>query len=414
MHKKIAAIIALIILSCIAAFPVVRAEQMYAITEIRTQASEGWKNTYDALGRTILVNIPIIVPQIESLPIIICEDWKQFDESWINDNFPDPIEIGREEAYTGIEYSYPVKAESEWKENRISIQISNNVSIAMSVNDISVRMSKLHSKDHFERKHVCFYPYELDVQKSYAENNPLTIEDATVFLSGLLNRLYGEEVAFKIHWIDTLSRGRITKRTEDQGEGAIAEYFPSGTYVLECDQVLHGLPILQNIWGLLNSNDPMIIRERLRRVECNRLGSSITDYDSWTFGASLKKEKEVVISDIPLIGIHEIVNQIEKMIDSGNIRDVYSLELGYCMFLDPQTDGQYWLYPVWECECSYFENPAEELDLSSPVYTEYTAAEAYRNRADFNTLVFNAQTGERILKEVGAVEEDYYCPPIIE
>lgn len=408
MHKKIAAIIALSILSCIAVFPVVRAEQMYAIAEIRTQASEGWKNTYDAFGRNIVVNIPITVPQIESLPVVICEDWKQFDEPWIHENFSDPIEISREAAYTGIEYSYPVKAESEWKENRISIQISNNVSIAMSVNDIIVRMNKLHSKDQLKRKYVCFYPYELDAKKSYAENNSLTIEDATVFLSGLLNRFYGEDVAFRIHWIDTMSRGRITKRAEDESEGAIAEYFPSGTYVLECDQVLHGLPIIQSIWGLLNNDT--IIRERLMKVESKRLGLSITDYDSWTFGSSLKKEKEVVIPDIPLIGIQEIVSQIEKMIYSGNIRNIYSLELGYCMFLDPQIDGQYWLYPVWKCECSYVENPVKELDPSNSVYT----SEAYRYRSDFKTFVFNAQTGERILKEVGVVEEDYYCPKIIE
>ena len=45
---------------------------MVSITELRQQAENmgRWTQTYEAHGRTIEVDIPIIVPEVEKLPII--------------------------------------------------------------------------------------------------------------------------------------------------------------------------------------------------------------------------------------------------------------------------------------------------------------------------------------------------------
>ena len=406
MRKKMTWMI-LSVLVGLAVLPAAHAQAPVPIAEIRQQAAEGWRKTYEAYGRTIAVDIPITVPQVDSVPVVICEDWKRFDEAWVRDMFPDPISTTHAEGYKGIVYPYPVQAAAEWKEDRMSIDIADDVSIAMSVNHVLVKMNQLYA-DNLKEIHRCFYPHELDLTRPCAEDNPMTVEEAAAFLSALLNRLNGEDVPFALHWIDTASRGRIVKSDSDEGEGPIAPYYPAGKMMLDCDQTFHGIPNIQRVWELLSTEDKGL-RERLRTVEAERPGLTITDRDSWSFGASLKKEIGVVTDDIPIIGAQAVIDQLEAMILSGHIRHVYALELGYCMFLDPQTDGRYWLYPVWKCECMMVDDPEDEIRSFKSLYN----AEAYRYYTDdFTWLVFGAQTGERMGK-AGATAEDYCCPPIL-
>ena len=190
---------------------------------------------------------------------------------------------------------------------------------------------------------------------------------------------------------------------------AKAPYYPPGMMALECDQTFHGIPNIQRVWELMTADDH--VYDTLIDRKAERLIIAITDRDSWSFGASLKREKEVAAPDIPLVGAQAVIEQLEEMILEGKIRDVYSLELGYCMFLDPQTDGQYWLYPVWKCECLYADDPDKEIRTDKSVYS----SEAYRsNTSNFTWFVFNAQTGEPLGKEKGATAEDFYCPPVME
>lgn len=407
MRRRIPLTMLLIVFCCLAFFSVAHAEQLVPITEIRRQADGGWKETYEAHGRTIEVDIPITVPQVDSVPVVICEDWKRFDKAWIASQLPSPISTTHEEHYTELIYPFPVQEPAEWKEEKMSI-IVDDVLVSMSVNNVGIRMDQLHSDN---LKRICrqFYPHELDLTKPCAEDNPMTVEEAAGFMSALLNWLYGEDVPFTIHWIDTFSRGRIVKGDSDEGEGQIAPYYPPGEIMLECDQTFRGIPNIQRVWELMTAAQG--VSGTLIDVKAERLGLNITDRDSWTFGASLKKEKEVVAPDIPLVGAQTIIDQLEEMILAGKIRDVYSLELGYYMFMDPQTDGQYWLYPVWKCECLYVKDKKKEVWTLESVYT----SEAYRNNSDnFKWFVFNAQTGELIGKEKGATAEDFYCPPIIQ
>lgn len=275
-------------------------------------------------------------------------------------------------------------------------------SIAMVANDILAKMNRSHSKDGLKRIYRCFYLWELEVNGTYAEDNPLTLERATSFLSELLWKLYGEEVSFNVHWIDTMSRGRITNGLKNNIEGKIAEYFPMGSYALTCNQMFHGIPIVQRGREKFNGTWPWL-------AESERLSLTIMDEDSWAFGASLEKEIGTVVDDVPLIPAQNVIQQLEKMIASGNIRDVYSLELGYCLYMDSQNVGQYHLFPVWKCECSYLESAKREIWNDGSVYT----AEAYRMRDDYDTFVFNAQTGELIGKDTGVVVSDFYCLDII-
>ena len=52
--------------------PTLASADMVSISELRQQAEAvgRWTQTYEAYGRTIEVDVPIIVPEVEKLPII--------------------------------------------------------------------------------------------------------------------------------------------------------------------------------------------------------------------------------------------------------------------------------------------------------------------------------------------------------
>lgn len=378
------------------------AEALQTISMIADQADGGWHQSYESHGRLIEVNIPITVPTVDKMPIVTCEDWIRFDKSWRDSYFGTQATITEEGTYVGVESTRLIDNDAEWKDNKLAVEISKNVSIALIFNDESLKIDRGHSKDKLERIYSCYYPWELEFDSAYAEDNPLTIKQAEVFLADLLYELYGEQVPFKIHWVDTMSRGRITNGLKNTNDAKIAEYFPLGTYAITCNQTFHGIPIIQRGWEKTKGEWPWL-------AEAERLGISMTDTDSWAFGASLKKEKSVILEDIPLVSIHKVIEQIEALIASGNIRDVYSLELGYCMFLDPEIQGTYWLYPVWKVECSYMDSAKQEIKSDDSIFT----VNAYRYRSDFETLVFNAQTAEIFDKDLRVQYSDFYCPNII-
>ena len=59
---------------------------MVSISELRQQveAMGRWAKTYEAYGRTIEVDVPIIVPEVEKMPIVMIEPWRPYDEeSWL-------------------------------------------------------------------------------------------------------------------------------------------------------------------------------------------------------------------------------------------------------------------------------------------------------------------------------------------
>ena len=59
--------------------------EMVSVSELREQVETmgRWQKTYQARGRTVEVDIPIIVPEVDEMPVMAAEPWRPFDEeSW--------------------------------------------------------------------------------------------------------------------------------------------------------------------------------------------------------------------------------------------------------------------------------------------------------------------------------------------
>lgn len=70
----------------------------------------------------------------------------------------------------------------------------------------------------------------------------------------------------------------------------------------------------------------------------------------------MDEKSNVIEEDVPLKDIDVIIKKIEEKILAGNIRNVYALKLGYCVYFDKLDETGYVLYPIWICECAYVES----------------------------------------------------------
>ena len=202
---------------------------MVSISELRRQveAMGRWTKTYEAYGRTIEVDVPIIVPEVEKMPIVMIEPWRPYDEeSWLphqkiveiqelgGDDNPIFLRCGDVGLYSYLNPNseqerttrfYRFKYPKDDAENRTSqdyIQVRfNSASVMLNANGKELeRMGKS-------------YDYrEMDSEMCYAEDSNVSVGEAEKCLRDILTYYYGEEGSdIEIDYVRVLDRGRDKK-----------------------------------------------------------------------------------------------------------------------------------------------------------------------------------------------------------
>ena len=120
----------------------------------------------------------------------------------------------------------------------------------------------------------------------------------------------------------------------------------------------------------------------------------------------MKKCQAIREEDVPLAGLEKIIGVIEKEIQSGQIRNIYSVQLGYSIFLEEDSNGIYELFPVWLIECQYSYLPENQA-----WYDENN--DDYRNQMGYGRFVINAQTGKPFERKSEIKNRDLTCPDVI-
>lgn len=145
-----------------------------------------------------------------------------------------------------------------------------------------------------------------------------------------------------------------------------------------------------------------------RKVRITGIASNFFEFmneKSFMLNSIWMKKSKVIEEDVPLKDIDVIIKKIEEKILAGNIRNVYALKLGYCVYFDELDETGYVLYPIWICECAYVESAKEELRPLSWVTDD-------REQPYYKRIVINAQTGE-IEPMVITDEKQIYCPTVV-
>lgn len=328
-----------------------------------------WTASYEAYKREIEVDIPIDIPEVNAVPIVQVSGYYAVDQEGCltrdgtklnkigNDGFDIYEEDGLMTYLSTTDVTGEIKAASFEQDKTVLFLAYYN-----SPSNLRTHKVKYDSK--------VYYPYEVDADKIYAENNTQSAAAAKAYLERVLGYFYPEsDNSIALRYLEVRSRGHKVKGLDDYNLGDYAKDYPMGTYALNFCQTIQGIPVYHDVgWRLdTTGNAPHeLIKDAWKKTE-PIMGISdnyfeFMDDNSFEMLVRWVKEVGVIEEDVPLAPLSNIISSVEDEIQKGRIRKVYALRLGYGCYITEESPETYVLYPTWICECDYMDDPKWEID----------------------------------------------------
>ena len=373
-----------------------------------------WTASYEAYKREIEVDIPIDIPEVNAVPIVQVSGYYAVDQEGCltrdgtklnkigNDGFDIYEEDGLMTYLSTTDVTGEIKAASFEQDKTVLFLAYYN-----SPSNLRTHKVKYDSK--------VYYPYEVDADKIYAEDNPQSAAAAKAYLERVLGYFYPEsDNSIALRYLEVRSRGHKVKGLDDYKLGDYVKNYPMGTYALNFCQTIQGIPVYHDVGWRLDTtgnapheliNDAWKKTEPIMGISDNRF--EFMGDDSFEMLVRWVKEVGVIEEDVPLAPLSNIISSVEDEIKKGHIRKVYALRLGYGCYITEESPETYVLYPTWICECDYMDDPKWEIDEWA-----YNLEKGFNKKYTFKTFVINAQTGEMDDPYLSK-KEQIFCPSII-
>ena len=412
MKKIFAALCTLMIVPTLA----LANSDMVSVSELRQQVERmgRWTASYEAYKRKIEVDIPIDIPEVNAVPIVQVSGYYAVDQEGrltrdgtkLNKIGYDGFDIYEEDGllmYLGTTCANgEIKAASFEQDKTVLFLAYYN-----SPSNLRTHKVKYDTE--------VYYPYEVDADKIYAEDNPQSAAEAKAYLERVLGYFYPKsENSVALRHLEVRSRGHKVKGLDDYKLGDYVKNYPMGTYALNFCQTIQGIPVYHDVGWRLDTtgnapheliNDAWKKTEPIMGISDNRF--EFMGDDSFEMLVRWVKEAGIIKEDVPLAPLSSIISSIEDEIQKGHIRKVYALRLGYGCYITEESPETYVLYPTWICECDYMDDPKWEIDEWA-----YNLEKGFNKKYSFKTLVINAQTGEMDDPYLSK-KEQIFCPTII-
>ena len=355
---------------------------MVSVSELRQQveAMERWTQTYEAHGRTIEVDIPIYIPNEKELAVYDCSAYTEYIK---NPNSDDKNNV----------YSYNENLRELTKENdgtsEADIEVyGKGTELRIMLNNPEDLLGK-NKNDNIKIKEYGFYQYQVDDKVTYAENNEMSLEEAEKYLEEIVEYFIKDEYnGIDIDYIKIAGRGRKTKSYTDEELGEYVDYYPKGSYFFNYYQVLHKIPIMMTIIATLNNKQENKIYGDLFEYWGTTGGiCQIMDRNAFWLTVKWMKVEKVHNEKVKLLPIENVISALEKEIEDGHIRNVYSLKLGYIIYLNEESPKTYTLYPMWVLDCDYVETKGGNIKVNP-------YSQDIRDGFSFERICINAETAE--------------------
>ena len=389
---------------------------MVSVSELRQQVERmgRWTASYEAYKREIEVDIPIDMPEVDAVPIVQVSGYYAVDQEGrltrdgtkLNKIGYDGFDIYEEDGLMTYLSTTDVTGEinvSPFDKNKGVILLA----YYNSPSNLRTHKVKYDSK--------VYYPYEVDADEIYAEDNPQSAAAAKAYLERVLGYFYPEsDNSIALRYLEVRSRGHKVKGLDDYKLGDYVKNYPMGTYALSFCQTIQGIPVYHDVGWRLDTtgnapheliNDAWKKTEPIMGISDNRF--EFMGDDSFEMLVRWVKEVGVIEEDVPLAPLSNIISSVEDEIQKGHIRKVYALRLGYGCYITEESPETYVLYPTWICECDYMDDPKWEIDEWA-----YNLEKGFNKKYSFETLVINAQTGEMDDPYLSK-KEQIFCPTII-
>ena len=385
---------------------------MVSVSELRQQveAMGRWTKTYDTPNGEVGVDIPIIVPEVENMPILqvsavmgkdVAEE-KGLHKSVDQENagagiFYDDFDI-LSKLNANVDDAAMIFCANPKEIDLAFLQVSHN-------DPNSMRMGSWdYSSDYY-------YPNEMNPETLFAEENDQPLSAADDVLAVLLQNYYGNENAdYDVDYVEVRGRARKRAGRTKNDLGAYKKDYPKGTYYISFRQKIGGLPVYMEIGQKMLTTDKTHITQETA-LKCSRVswininGLEYMDGASFMLNATWMREEKRIQEDVPLATLDEVMQALEKKIEEGYIRDIYALRLGYVCYLDDTSPDTYTLYPTWVCDCIYANSPREQI-------MENIVTDAFRENFRYEQIIVNAQTCDI---QAGWIDRDeglYHAEPM--
>ena len=408
MKKWIAAFFVLVFVLVLS----VASADMVSISELHQQVEMmgRWTKTYDTPNGEVSVDIPIIVPEVENVPILqvsavmgkdVAEE-KKLHKSVDQENagagiFYDDFDI-LSKLNADVDDAAMIFCANPEEIDLAFLQVSHN-------DPNSMRMGSWdYSSDYY-------YPNEMNPETLFAEENDQPLSAADDVLAVLLQNYYGRENAdYGVDYVEVRGRARKRVGRTKNDLGAYKKDYPKATYYISFRQKLEGIPIYLEIGHkMLTTNQTYVTQEvalkcqRIRGIETNTL--EYMDETSFILDTTWMGEEKRIQEDVPLATLDEVIQALEKKIEEGYIRDIYALRLGYVCYPDDISPDIYALYPAWICDCIYANSPREQI-------MKNIVTDAFRENFRYEQIVVDAQTCDI---QAGWIDRDeglYHAEPM--
>ena len=385
---------------------------MVSISELRQQVEMmgRWTQTYDTPNGKVSVDIPIIVPEVENMPILqvsavmgkdVAEE-KGLHKSVDQENagagiFYDDFDI-LSKLNANVDDAAMIFCANPEEIDLAFLQVSHN-------DPNSMRMGSWdYSSDYY-------YPNEMNPETLFAEENEQPMSTANDALAVLLQNYYGKENAdYDVDYVEVRGKARKRVGRTKNDLGAYKKDYPNGTYYISFRQKLEGIPIYLEIGHkMLTTNQTYVTQEvalkcqRIRGIETNTL--EYMDETSFILDTTWMREEKRIQEDVPLATLEDVMRALEKRVEEGYIRDIYALRLGYVCYPDDTSPDIYALYPAWICDCIYANSPREQI-------MENIVTDAFRENFRYEQILVDAQTCDI---QAGWIDRDeglYHAEPM--
>ena len=383
---------------------------MVSVSELHQEAENigRWMQTYDTPNGEVSVDIPIIVPEVETVPIL------QVSAVMGKDVAEEKGLLKSEEQGNGILYddfdilsklnvdvsdAATVFCENPEETNLAFFQVNLDEPLAKRLGSWD------YSSDYY-------YPNEVNSETLFAEENDQPLSAANDALAVLLQNYYGKENAdYEVDYVEVRGRARKRAGRTKNDLGAYKKDYPKGTYFISFRQKIEGIPLYLEIGSkMLTTNQTHITQEvalkcqRVRGIETNML--EYMDETSFILDTTWMKKENQIQEDVPLAALDEVMQALEKKITEGYIRDIYALRLGYVCYPDDTSPDTYTLYPSWVCDCIYANSPREQI-------MENIVTDAFRENFRYEQIIVDAQTCDIQSGWIDRDEGLYHVEPIV-
>ena len=385
---------------------------MVSVSELRQQVEMmgRWTKTYDTPNGKVSVDIPIIVPEVENMPILQVSAVMGKDvaeEKGLHKS------VDQENAGAGIFYDdFDVLSKLNANvDDAAMIFCANPKEIDLAFLQVSHNDPNSMRGGSWDYSSDYYYPNEMNPETLFAEENEQPMSTANDALAVLLQNYYGKENAdYDVDYVEVRGKARKRVGRTKNDLGAYKKDYPNGTYYISFRQKLEGIPIYAEIGHkMLTTNQTYVTQEvalkcqRIRGIETNTL--EYMDETSFILDTTWMREEKRIQEDVPLATLEDVMRALEKRIEEGYIRDIYALRLGYVCYLDDTSPDIYALYPAWICDCIYANSPREQI-------MENIVTDAFRENFRYEQILVDAQTCDI---QAGWIDRDeglYHAEPM--